>query len=249
MKIIKKLVALSLTAALIFMLSACSDEKIQKKVNEYLQGEYPGKTFKVEEYTKRSDTSGRYEVDVICLDDGISFMMYIYSNISAFDSYSVEKANKTVSDLVRKEFDALYGNGASDKFKNIQWLDMYDDNAGTYKFRTVDISEDITLSDAEDIYRVEFIDGLTVADVGSLIYDFMYLFHHNVELGESFGTATFVYTLGEVDYEYTLDVDAAHELGKTGVVNKVLSNFVTSDEKNSKAPSGMMEFSTILDEE
>lgn len=245
MKNIKKFTALFLLLGFLLVSASCqASEKVLDKINAYLTEEYPGKTFSVTSYTKRNETSGRYEVDAVCEDDSIKFQLYIYSTITATDSYSVERANMQMEKAIRTEIDLFYAD-LSSKFSSIQWLDIYADNAVGYSFRYVDHEKEYKLADLNnsDIYRVVLADGLTISEVGGAIYDFMDDFYRYTPY--VIGKTTFVYTLNQVTYEFTTDSKTTNDLGKTGVVNLLLSNTVTSAEKNGKVIINPVTFSYI----
>lgn len=247
MKKLQKISALILVAALLIMIiTSCSSEKVIKKVDDYLESEYPNKTFEVIDYTKRTETSGRYEVNLICENDNVEFQMYIYSNISATDSYSVEKTNAVMSELITEKLDFVYGKNFSDKFEKIQYLDIYEDKESDYKFRTVDLDEELSLENVKKIYRVEFAEGLTVSDVGSAIYDFLNMFHSYTPCKHM--EATFAYTINQISYEFTADSETAFSMGKARVVNEVLKNIVTSAEKNGKFIPQPVRFSAVTED-
>lgn len=243
MKNIKKFTALFLVVLYIVAATSCrASDKVLEKINNYLTEEYPGKNFSVMDYTKRNETSGRYEVNACCLDDNIEFQIYIYSTISATDSYGVERANIQMEEAIRAEL-GLFNKNLSEKFKKIQWLDIYDDNASGYSFRYVDVNKDYGIRDLHNskIYMVEFADGLTISEVGGAIYDFMDDFYSQTTYVVK--DTTFVYTLNKVTYEFATDAKSVHELGKTGVVNLLLSNTVTTVENDGRIITSPVEFS------
>ena len=245
MKNIKKFTALFLVMTYMILATSCkASEKVLEKINAYLTEEYPGKNFSVMDYTKRNETSGRYEVNDVCLDDNIEFQIYIYSTITATDSYAVERANIQMEKAIRAEIDLFYKD-LSSKFSSIQWLDIYADNAHGYSFRYMDPDKEYKLSDLNNsnIYRVELAEGLTISEVGGAIYDFMDDFYRYTPY--VIGETTFVYTLNQVTYEFTTDSKTTNDLSKTGVVNLLLSNTVTSAEKNGKVIIEPVEFTFI----
>lgn len=245
MKKLKKFTALFLVLIYTIVATSCkASEKVLEKINAYLTEEYPERSFSVMDYTKRNETSGRYEVNAVCLDDDIEFQIYIYSTITATDSYAVERANMQMEQAIRKEIDLFYKD-LSKKFSSIQWLNIYADNAEGYSFRYIDPNKDYKLSDLNnsDIYRVELAEGLTISEVGGAIYDFMDDFYKYTPY--IIGKTTFVYTLNQVTYEFTTDAKTTNDLGKTGVVNLLLSNTVTSAEKNGKVIIQPVEFTFI----
>ena len=245
MKNIKKFTALFLTVGFLFIFASCqASEKVLDKINTYLTEEHPGKSFSITNYTKRNETSGRYEINAVCLDDNIEFQIYIYSTITATDSYSVERANAQMEKAIRTEMD-LFHKDLSQKFSSIQWLNIYSDNAIGYSFREMDTEKTYKLSDLNNsgIYRIEFADGLTISEVGGAIYDVMDDFNRFTPY--VICETTFIYTLNQVTYEFTTDAKTISDLGKTGVVNLLLSNTVTSAEKNGKVIIAPVEFSYI----
>lgn len=243
MKKFKRFTALFFVVLYLLAATSCqASDKVLQKINNYLTDEYPGKTFEVMSYTQKNETSGRYEVNAVCLDDNIEFEIYIYSTIYASDSYSVLRANEQMEKAIRAELDSFYKN-LSGNLKTIQWLDVYEDGAQGYSFRYVDSKKDYTLANLNntEIYKIEFADGLTISEVGGSIYDFMNDFYSYTPY--VVGATTFVYTLNEITYEFTTDAQSIHEMGKTGVVNILLSNTVTSAEKNNKMITSHVEFS------
>ena len=242
MKNIKKVTAIFLVMIYAFAVTSCrASEKVLSKINNYLEDEYPGKTFSVKDYTKRNETSGRYEVNASCNEDNIEFQIYIYSTISATDSYSVKRANIQMEKAIREEL-SLFNKNLSSKFKTIQWLDIYDDNAYNYSFRHVDAEKEYRIADLHNggIYMVELADGLTIAEVGGAIYDFMNDFYSHTTL--IIKDTVFVYTINSVKYEFKTDAKSAYELGKTGVVNELLSNMATSSDIGKNIYTSPIEF-------
>ncbi len=249
MKNIKKIAALFLLGLYIAIAASCqASDKTLAKINNYLTDQYPGESFTVMSYTKRNETSGRYEVNAVRNssngDNDIDFQIYIYSTISATDSYSVTRANLQMEKAIKEEL-AKTNKELPEKIAKIQWLDIYDDNAYDYSFRHVDAKKEYTIKDLHysKIHRVVLADGLTISSVGSAIYDFMNDFYDNTPY--VIKDTTFVYSINKVEYEFTTDSKTVHELGKAGITNLLLQNLVTTVENDNRIITSSTKFSYI----
>ena len=221
MKILLRPVAVLLVAALCFCLLSCNNEEdVYERVDKYLKKEYPSKEFTVIDYEKRNETSGRYEINARCLDDSTDFKIYMYSSIAITDSYSVEKANAAMSEIV----EAAVGEELLQKFKYVEWYDVFADKATDYRFREVDINEDFTLSDIKTLNEIKFSENVTAADVGGVIYDFMYALCDDPAMPCDVEKAVFVFKIGRYTYRFTTSSEAVLELGRDGVTYYVLKN-------------------------
>ena len=182
--------------------------------------EYPTKEFTVIDYEKRNETSGRYEINARCLDDSTDFKIYMYSSIAITDSYSVERANAAMSEVV----EAVVGEELLQKFKYVEWHNIFADRATDYRFREVEVKESFTLSDITTINEIKISDSVTAADVGGVIYDFMYALCDNPSTPCNVEKAKFVFKIGRYTYHFTTSSEAVLELGRDGVVYYVLKN-------------------------
>lgn len=226
MKLFARIVSLLLVFMLCFMLASCStEEDVYERVRKHLEKEYPGMNFTVIDYEKRNETSGRYEINARCLDDGVEFKLFIYSSITVTDSYSVERANTMMETLVTTEI----GEELSKKFKYVQWYDIYADRAENYRFREVSATEIFDLEDMKNIYEVRISESVKEAEIGGVIYDFMYSLCDEEADECDVETAEFVFKIGRLTYRFTTSSEAVLELGRDGVVFYVLKNIESSN--------------------
>lgn len=169
--LLKKMLCLLLASCVIILAAGCTPSKsVQKKVLNYLHEKYGNNyDFEYVSYTQNKETSGRYEVNARCRNDGLDFKIFVYSSVLITDSYSVDRANAAMEKSIR-EF--LLSRDYSDSIEKITWLNVFEDDATDYKFRTVPITEHYDLSDAENIYRVEMSDDLNPYQFVGGIYNF-----------------------------------------------------------------------------
>ena len=225
MKTFMRVVSLLLLVALCFSLVSCSmEEDVYERVRKYLEKEYPGREFTVDSYEKRNETSGRYEINARCLDDGVEFKIYMYSSIAVTDSYSVERANSMMYEVLS----AKLGEEFLKKFKHIKWYDVYADRATDYRFREVAVADEFTLADIKTIHEIKLSENVSEAEIGGVIYDLMFSLCNDAEDGCSIEKAEFVFKIGRHTYRFTTSSYALSKLGRDGVIYYVLSN-ITSD--------------------
>lgn len=225
MKTLTRFTALLLAFALCFMLVSCGEEEdVHEQVGNYLEKRYPGKEFTIIDYDKRSETSGRYEINARSVEDGIEFKLYMYS-INVTDSYSVERANKLMKALVEAEFDE----DLKKSFKYVQCYNIYSDRATNYRFREVDYIKDYTLADIKDIYEIKISESVKEAEIGGVIYDFMYSLCDEEAEGCDIASAEFVFKIGRLTYRFTTSSKAVLELGRDGTIFYVLDNLSKSN--------------------
>ena len=131
MKVLTRILSILLVAALMLSVVSCgtTEEDVYERVRKYLAKEYPSKEFTVIDYEKRNETSGRYEINARCIDDSIDFKIYMYSSIAITDSYSVERANEMMNDLIAEQI----SEDLLSKFKYIKWYDVFADRAADYR--------------------------------------------------------------------------------------------------------------------
>ena len=221
MKILVKITALVLLVAICFSLASCdTEEDVYERAQEYLANEYPEKEFTIIDYEKRNETSGRYEINARCLDDSTDFKIYMYSSISVTDSYSVEKANAAMDEAIEAEV----GEELLQKFKYIYWYNIYADRATDYRFREVELRDMYEISNIDSIYEIRISENVQAADVGGVIYDFMYALCDEAEDGCNISKAEFVFKLGRYTYHFTTSSKAVISLGRDGMVYYVLRN-------------------------
>lgn len=158
-KTILRLVCLVLALSVVFAFAGCSPSKsVQKKVLNFLHDKY-GDDYEFEyiDYTQNKETNGRYDVTARCVNDGITFKIYVYSSVLITDSYSVERANATMKKQI---CDFYLIHDYSEAVEDITWLNIYEDNATNYSFRTIPLSDEYTLNTTESIYRIKMKDGM-----------------------------------------------------------------------------------------
>lgn len=222
MKVLTRILSILLVVAFMFSAVSCgtTDEDVYERVRKYLAKEYPGKEFKVIDYEKRSETSGRYEINARCIDDSIDFKIYMYSSIAITDSYSVERANSMMNDLIAEQISEELLN----KFKYIEWYDIFADRAVDYRFREVVVAEEFSLFDIENIHEIRISESVSEAEVGGVIYDFMYDLCMDGAGGCDVEKAVFVFKIGRYTYNFTTSSEAILKLGRDGTVYYVLSH-------------------------
>ena len=228
MKILTRLTALCVLAVMVFSLVSCGyNDDIGDRVVSYLAEEYPDKIFDIIDYEKHNNTSGRYEINIRCRDDGVKFRMYVYSTISVTDGYSVERANSLMKEAVKQEL----GESLVEKFTDIKWYDVYADYAENYRFREVDLYEEVALSDLDNIHKLQLAYTLSEAEIGAAIYDFVNELCDESADNCSFESVVFEYKVGRVTYLFTTDSCSILNLGKDGVIHFVLTNLTDSGAK------------------
>lgn len=228
MKILTRLTALCVLAVMVFSLISCGyTDDVGDRVENYLAEQFPDKTFDIIDYEKHNNTSGRYEINIRCRDDGVKFRMFVYSTIAVTDGYSVERANSMMKDAVEQEL----GESLAAKFADIIWYDIYADYAGNYRFREVELYDEVTLADLDKIHKVELEHSIAEADVGAVIYDFVYELCDEADDDCSLDSIVFEYKLGRATYTFTTDSASILNLGKDGVIHFVLTNLADSGVK------------------
>lgn len=221
MKLLRRLAAFLAIAMTVFSSVSCGyTMDISERVEKYLAEEYPGRTFDIIDYEKHSNTSGRYEINVRCRDDGIKFRMYIYSSIAVTDGYSVERANYCMSEVMYGEI----GDELSDKIEHIEWYDIYADDAENYRFREIELKENFALKDIEKIHEIKLANGLDEAEIGEVVYDTVYELCDEYSDYCSVQSIVFTYKISRVSYTLTTDSKSILDLGKDGVVCFILEN-------------------------
>lgn len=228
MKTLTRIISLLLAMMLCLSLVSCTvEEDVYKRAQKYLKKEYPSGKFTVVDYEKRNETSGRYEINARCLDDGIEFKIYMYSSIAVTDSYSVERANAMMETVLASEI----GEELLKKFKYIQWNDIFADRATDYRFREVDVASSFSLADIEKIHEIKISENVSAADIGGLVYDFMYALCDDVQDNCNVKEAEFIFSVGRYTYKFKTSSKAVLGLGRDGTVYYVLMNIA----KNSNA--------------
>lgn len=221
MKALTRILSLLLVLALALSLVSCgTEEDVYERVRTYLEKEYPGKEFTVIDYEKRNETSGRYEINARCLDDSVDFKIYMYSSIAITDSYSVERANSMMNELIEEQITEELFN----KFKYIEWHDIFAERAADYRFREVPVAEEFTLFDIDEVHEIRISESVREADIGGVIYDFMYdLCLDGVSVCD-IERAEFVFKVGRYTYHFVTSSEAILGLGRDGTVYYVLSH-------------------------
>ncbi len=220
MKVLTRILSLLLVAALMFSFVSCgTEEDVYERVRKYLEKEYPSKEFTVIDYEKRNETSGRYEINARCIDDSVDFKIYMYSSIAITDSYSVERANSMMYELIAEKISEELLN----KFKYIKWHDIFADRAADYRFRNVAVAEEFALFDIETLHEIKISESVKEADIGGVIYDFMYALCADGVSGCDIEKAEFTFKIGRYTYHFTTSSEAILKLGRDGTVYYVLS--------------------------
>lgn len=228
MKIIPKVTALLIASVFLFSLTSCGyTGGMTERVNNYLEKEYPENSFDIIDYEKHNTTSGRYEVNLRCREDGVSFRMFVYSSISVTDSYSVERANSAMADIIYNELGTKLG----ESFKSLVWHDIYADNATNYRFREIELKEEFSLADVTSLHRVTLDDNIDEAKIGAHIYDFVYALCDDYSNGCALESVSFTYKIGRTTYTFTSDSESVLNLGKDGVIHLVLTNISDPSKK------------------
>jgi disulfide oxidoreductase YuzD len=241
MKILLRLVSLVLIAALCLSFVSCGNEEdVYERVRNYLEKEYPEREFTVLDYEKRNETSGRYEINARCLDDGTEFKIYMYSSIAVTDGYSVERANAMMNEIISSEI----GEEMLKKFKYIKWYNIYADRATDYRFREVPVAEKFSLASLNEIYEIKVSENVSKSEMGSVIYDFIYSLCDEPEDECSVTKAVFTFKIGRYTYRFTTSSKAVLSLGRDGLTYYVLTNI-----ENDSAPFKDVEFEYFTAEE
>ena len=222
MKVLTRILSILLVVAFMFSAVSCgtTDEDVYERVRKYLAKEYPGKEFKVIDYEKRSETSGRYEINARCLDDGTEFKIYMYSSIAVTDSYSVERANSMMNEVIASEI----GEDLLKKFSYIEWYNIFADRATDYRFREVDVAESFSLADINEIYEIKVSENVSQSEIGGVIYDFMYSLCDEYEDGCDIENVVFTFKIGRYTYRFTTSSKAVLTLGRDGITYYVITN-------------------------
>ncbi len=217
-----RFVAFLLLVSLVFPLVSCTgyNKSITERVNAYLAEEYPGREFAIIDYEKQNETSGRYEINIRCLDDGVDFKMYMYSSIRVTDSYSVERANAMMNEIVSDEL----GKDLYEKFKNITWHNIYAEHVTNYSFRKIELAENFSLAELDTIYGVKLSSGLREEEIGEVIYDFVYSLCDEPEDDCEIELVEFVFQINRVTYRFKTDSKSILNLGEDGVVYYIITN-------------------------
>ena len=222
MKTFLRFASLILIVAVCLSLISCgtSEEDVYERVRAYLEKEYPSREFTVMDYEKRNETSGRYEINARCLDDGTEFKIYMYSSIAVTDSYSVERANSMMNEVIASEI----GEDLLKKFSYIEWYNIFADRATDYRFREVDVAESFSLADINEIYEIKVSENVSQSEIGGVIYDFMYSLCDEYEDGCDIENVVFTFKIGRYTYRFTTSSKAVLTLGRDGITYYVITN-------------------------
>ena len=151
-------------------------------------------------------------------------MVFMYSSIAITDSYSVEKANTEINEIIS----AATGEELLLKFKYINWYDIYADRATDYRFREVELKETFSLSDIKEIDEIKISESVQSADVGGVIYDLMYALCSKAENQCNIEKAEFVFKIGRYTYHFTTSSKAVLGIGRDGMIYYIITN-ITSE--------------------
>ena len=164
MKRILKIVSFVLATIFVLLLcvSCAQQRRYEEMATKYLKEKYPGRVFEMISYNRENeDTSGRYHVY-----DNVKFEMYIYSSILITDSYSIDRANIQMKELLEPVLeDSMVG----DNVRDITWIRKYKEGNTDGSFVEYNFREKITLDDLHDIYEVSLVDSLSLEDVAKTV--------------------------------------------------------------------------------
>lgn len=217
-RIFLRLACLVLALSVVFAFVGCSPSKsVQKKVLNFLHEKYGDEyDFEYIDYTQNKETNGRYDVTARCVNDGIVFKIYVYSSVLITDSYSVEKANATMKKQIC-DFYLLHD--YSDAVEDITWMNIYEDNATDYSFRTVPLSDSYTLNTTESIYRIKLKDGMNPNQFMGFICNFASDF---ISSGIDLKSMSFA-----IDYkDYTFVINTSTDIMKEYSYGEVIEKMV-----------------------
>ncbi|MBQ8496328.1 MAG: hypothetical protein IJ489_02605 [Clostridia bacterium] len=223
MKMAKIITAIALFLGLILVGVACSaSDKVETQVYDYLDKKYDGLKFEIKGYTQDKSMSGRYEVEVLCKETGVSFMVY-HTPIMTTDSYAVAQANAYMDDDLHEILGAAW-DLANVEF--IQWQDHFAEESTGYKFREVDMAGiPYNPYNLTEIYRVKLKDIKNPNDAAQCVD--MVITVLNTK-GISLEKITFEFVLGEDTILFTTDTDTV--LGTTYDILEILFTRVNSNE-------------------
>ena len=224
MKIAKVISSVALSLGIAFAGVACSSssDKVEIRVNEYLESKYSDLKFEISGYTQDKSMSGRYEVEASCKNTGVDFMVY-HSSLMTTDSYGVEQANAYMNDDMCK----VLGAAASlANVESIQWQDIYAEDSNGYKFRSVDMAQiPSNPLHVTEIYRVKLKDIQNANDAAQCVdMVITVLDMKDIHLDK----VTFEFTLGEDLILFTTNTDTV--LGTTYDILEILFTRVNSNE-------------------
>lgn len=223
MKIAKIISAITLSVGLILGGVACSSSnKVETQVYDYLEEKYENLDFEIEGYTQDKAMSGRYEVNVVCKDTGVGFMVY-HSSILTTDSYAVSQANT----YMNEDLCNILGVAAElANVESIQWQDEYAEESNGYKFRSVDIGGiPYNPMSVTELYRVKLKDIKTPNEAAQCVD--MVITVLNTK-GIALDKVTFEFVLGEDTLLFTTNTETV--LGTTYDVLEILFTRVNSNE-------------------
>lgn len=205
-KKLKIVLLFTIIAAILLTCVACSlQKKYENAAGDYLKNKYPQRKFEMLSYEKdNNDTSGRYIVKIKCLNDNVTFDMYIYSSILITDSYNVDRANFNMKTLLKP---ILEDSGVEDKISNIEWLRKYNEESTDGSFISYDYPEDITIDNLKNsIYRVYIDETLELQDIAFVISRISRAF----ELNDKSLTIGFQFKYNNKNYVATLETSEVY---------------------------------------
>lgn len=221
LRIICLLLAVMIMA--LMCVSCAQQKKYEEYARKYLKEKYPGRVFEMISYSRENeDTSSRYHVVGKCLSDSIEFDMYIYSSILITDSYSIDRANHIMKDLLKPIVeDSL----VSENIEEITWIRKYKEGNTDGSFVEYNLKEKITLDDLNSLYNVKLYDTLSIDDVAKTI---LFLSRTLEFENKSLDSITYSFVYENQTYTLTLSTEVVKDM----VAEKVSEYIVKLIENN-----------------
>ena len=168
MKTFSKILAFVLVGCLVLLLllSCDKNKEYSKMALDYLEEKYDDKDFSVNSVIREGKTSGRYVVNAQCIDDKVSFDVFVYSSILISDGYSVTKANLNMNTLFDE---VLNESNLKESVNSITWLRLFNEQDTDYSFVSVENPDQVASEDVENIYRVVLSEKLNLEEISSVI--------------------------------------------------------------------------------
>ena len=145
-KVLHTVIAAALLLSAIFLVSCGENDELSRQAMEYLENKYEKDTFGLSEVPKTKSVTGRYEIKARSEEDGIDFDVYVYAFFIT-DSYSVTKANIRAEEKIR----ALLDEETSAAVKSVTVYPVYDDGGTDYRFTSLPLDTEDTLTSIDSI--------------------------------------------------------------------------------------------------
>ena len=157
-KVLHIVIAVALLLSSFLFVSCGENDELPKQAMEYLKNKYEKDTFEFSEIPKTKSVTGRYEFSVRSDDDGIDFDLYVYAFFIT-DSYSVTKANVKAQEKIR----SLLNDETLASVKSVTVYPVYDDGGTDYRFTSVPLDAETSITDIDSIVLNETDDSRSVA--------------------------------------------------------------------------------------